>query len=115
MTSTPSTPRLRRPNAGPTGRPAPAARRPWGGGRGAHRGAARANRDGHDADAVDAAIAQAKRSADRPTLICCKTVIGKGSPNRAGSAKAHGEALGLDEVKLTRAALVWAHEPFVLP
>ena len=71
--------------------------------------------DGHDADAVDAAIADAKRSADRPTLIVCKTTIGKGSPNRAGTAKAHGEALGADEVKLTREALVWAHEPFVLP
>ena len=56
--------------------------------------------DGHDADAVDAAIAQAKRSADKPTLIVCKTTIGKGSPNRAGTAKAHGEALGADEIKL---------------
>jgi transketolase len=71
--------------------------------------------DGHDADAVDAAIADAKRSRDRPTLIVCKTMIGKGSPNRAGTAKAHGEALGIDEVKLTREALVWTHEPFVLP
>jgi len=71
--------------------------------------------DGHDVDAVDAALADAKRSTDRPTLIVCKTTIGKGSPNRAGTAKAHGEALGLDEVKLTREALVWAHEPFVLP
>jgi transketolase len=71
--------------------------------------------DGHDADAVDAAIAEAKRSTDRPTLIVCKTTIGKGSPNRAGTAKAHGEALGADEVKLTREALVWSHEPFVLP
>src|SRR6476620_10065235 len=74
-----------------------------------------ANVDGHDVDAVDAALADAKRSTDRPTLIVCKTTIGKGSPNRAGTAKAHGEALGLDEVKLTREALVWAHEPFVLP
>jgi transketolase len=71
--------------------------------------------DGHDADAVDAAIAEAKRATDRPTLIVCKTMIGKGSPNRAGTAKAHGEALGADEVKLTREALVWAHDPFVLP
>jgi len=71
--------------------------------------------DGHDADAVDAAIADAKRATDRPTLIVCKTMIGKGSPNRAGTAKAHGEALGADEVRLTREALVWAHEPFVLP
>ena len=71
--------------------------------------------DGHDADAVDAAIAQARRSADKPTLICCKTHIGKGSPNRANSAKAHGEPLGAEEIVLTRAALGWAHEPFVIP
>jgi transketolase len=73
-----------------------------------------ANVDGHDVDAVDAAINNAKRS-DRPTLIGCKTIIGKGSPNRAGTAKAHGEALGADEVKLTREALTWPHEPFVIP
>jgi transketolase len=71
--------------------------------------------DGHDVDAVDAAIAEARRSPDRPTLICCKTTIGKGSPNRAGTAKAHGEALGVDECRLTRDALLWGHEPFVLP
>jgi transketolase len=71
--------------------------------------------DGHDADAVDAALAEAKQSATKPTLIICKTTIGKGSPNRAGSAKAHGEALGADEIKLTREALAWAHEPFVIP
>ena len=70
--------------------------------------------DGHDVDAVDAAIAQARRS-DKPTLIACKTTIGKGSPNRAGTAKAHGEALGADEIKLTREALGWHHEPFVIP
>ncbi|MCK6422329.1 MAG: transketolase, partial [Aquabacterium sp.] len=71
--------------------------------------------DGHDVAAVDAAIAQARASSDRPTLIVCKSTIGKGSPNRAGSAKAHGEALGPDEVKLTREALGWSHEPFVIP
>jgi len=70
--------------------------------------------DGHDADAVDAAIAKAKTS-DKPTLICCQTAIGKGSPNRAGTAKAHGEALGSEEIKLTREALGWGHEPFVIP
>ncbi|HZE90966.1 MAG TPA: transketolase [Rhizobacter sp.] len=69
---------------------------------------------GHDADAVDQAIARAKKS-DKPTLICCKTSIGKGSPNRAGTAKAHGEALGAEEIKLTRDALGWLHEPFVIP
>ena len=71
--------------------------------------------DGHDADAVDAAIAKAKQSADKPTLVICKTTIGKGSPNRGGTAKAHGEALGADEIKLTREALAWPHEPFVIP
>ncbi len=71
--------------------------------------------DGHDVDAVDAALAQAKQCADRPSLVVCKTTIGKGSPNRAGSAKAHGEALGPDEVRATREALGWEHEPFVVP
>ncbi len=71
--------------------------------------------DGHDVAAVDAAIAQAKTSALKPTLIICKTNIGQGSPNRAGTAKAHGEALGAEEIKLTRAAIGWAHEPFVIP
>ena len=71
--------------------------------------------DGHDADAVDAAIAQAKQSAGQPTLICCKTHIGKGSPNRANTAKAHGEPLGAEEIQLTREALGWTHAPFVIP
>jgi transketolase len=71
--------------------------------------------DGHDVDAVDAAIARARESSGRPTLICCKTIIGKGAPTRAGTAKAHGEALGVDEIKATREALGWSHAPFVLP
>ena len=71
--------------------------------------------DGHDADAVAAAIAQAKTQAERPTLIVCKTHIGKGSPNRANTAKAHGEPLGAEEIKLTREALGWTSEPFVIP
>ncbi|MBA4262634.1 MAG: transketolase, partial [Comamonadaceae bacterium] len=71
--------------------------------------------DGHDADAVDKAIAAAKNSADKPTLICCKTRIGQGSPNRANTAKAHGEPLGAEEIKLTREALGWRHAPFVIP
>ncbi|KQU78266.1 MULTISPECIES: transketolase [unclassified Rhizobacter] len=70
--------------------------------------------DGQDVNAVDAAIAAAKK-ADKPTLICCKTTIGKGSPNRGGTSKAHGEALGADEIKLTREALGWTYEPFVIP
>jgi transketolase len=71
--------------------------------------------DGHDTEAVDAAITRAKASAGKPTLICCKTVIGKGSPNRGGTAKAHGEALGAEEIKLTRAAIGWPYDPFVVP
>ncbi|MBW8470171.1 MAG: transketolase [Thiobacillus sp.] len=71
--------------------------------------------DGHDANAVDKAIAAAKNSADKPTLICCKTAIGKGSPNRANTAKAHGEPLGAEEIKLTREALGWPHAPFAIP
>ncbi|MCI1193310.1 transketolase [Calidifontimicrobium sp. SYSU G02091] len=71
--------------------------------------------DGHDVAAMDAAIAEAKTPCGKPTLIVAKTTIGKGSPNRAGSAKAHGEALGAEEVRLTREALGWPHEPFVIP
>jgi transketolase len=71
--------------------------------------------DGHDIAAVDRAIADARRSADKPTMIVADTHIGKGSPNRVNTAKAHGEALGLEEVKLTREAMGWPHEPFVVP
>jgi len=71
--------------------------------------------DGHDVDTVDAAIRQAKGSVARPTLIICKTIIGKGAPNRGGTAKAHGEALGADEIKLVREGLAWTAEPFVIP
>ena len=71
--------------------------------------------DGHNVDAVDAAIAQAKQSTNKPTLICCKTSIGKGSPNRANTSKAHGEPLGADEIALTRAALGWTAAPFEIP
>jgi transketolase len=71
--------------------------------------------NGHDVEAVDAAIAQAQQSSDKPTLIVARTTIGRGSPNRAGTAKAHGEALGAEEIKLTREALGWNHEPFVIP
>jgi len=71
--------------------------------------------DGHDTQAVSNAIAKAKASKDKPTLIVCKTSIGKGSPNRANTAKAHGEPLGADEIKLTREAIGWAHAPFVVP
>ncbi len=71
--------------------------------------------DGHDANAVDAAISQAKQSATQPTLIVCKTHIGKGSPNRANTSKAHGEPLGAAEIALTREALGWTHAPFEIP
>lgn len=71
--------------------------------------------DGHDVAAVDAALAQARAHQGAPTLVICRTTIGRGSPNRAGSAKAHGEALGPAEVALTREALGWPHEPFVVP
>ncbi len=71
--------------------------------------------DGHDVDAVDRAIQASKAVTDRPSLICCKTIIGKGSPKRAGTAKAHGEALGAEEVAATRAALGWNYPPFEVP
>ena len=71
--------------------------------------------NGHDVAAVSAAIASAKDSATQPTLIICKTRIGHGSPNRANSAKAHGEPLGADEVGLTRQALGWQQQAFDIP
>jgi len=72
------------------------------------------NVDGHDVAALDAAIAKAKKS-DRPTLICCKTVIGKGAPAMQGTDKVHGSALGDAEIAATRAAIGWPHAPFVIP
>jgi len=71
--------------------------------------------DGHDPVEVSKAIAEAKAQNDKPTFIICKTQIGKGSPNRANTAKAHGEPLGADEIGLTRSALNWPHAPFELP
>ena len=71
--------------------------------------------DGHNPDIVSAAIAQAREETDRPTLIICKTHIGHGSPNRANTAKAHGEPLGADEIALTRAQLGWKYGPFEIP
>ncbi|PLZ03345.1 transketolase [Burkholderia sp. WAC0059] len=70
--------------------------------------------NGHDVAAVDAAIAQAKRS-NKPTLICCKTVIGKGAPTKEGGHDVHGAALGAEEVARARATLGWKWEPFVVP
>jgi transketolase len=71
--------------------------------------------NGQDAELVASTLARAKECADKPTLIICKTAIGAGSPNRAGTAKAHGEPLGAEEIKLTREAIGWPHAPFVIP
>ncbi|MBN2872684.1 MAG: transketolase, partial [Halothiobacillaceae bacterium] len=71
--------------------------------------------DGHDADAIDAAIREARSVSDKPTLICTKTVIGFGAPNLCGSHDCHGAALGDAEVKATRENLGWNHDPFVIP
>ena len=71
--------------------------------------------DGHDTALVASTIAQAKLSSDKPTLIICKTAIGKGSPNRANTAKAHGEPFGDAEIALTREAIGWSAAPFVIP
>ncbi|MBF8176086.1 transketolase [Herminiimonas contaminans] len=70
--------------------------------------------DGHDVNAVDAAIKQAKAS-DKPTLICCRTVIGKGSPNMEGTHNVHGAALGDKEIAATREAMGWTYAPFDVP
>jgi len=71
--------------------------------------------DGHDPDAVAAAFDEAVGETSRPTLICCKTTIGKGSPNKEGTESCHGAPLGADEIALTREALGWGHDPFVVP
>ena len=70
--------------------------------------------DGCDADAIRNAIMQAKAS-DRPTMIACRTTIGFGAPNLAGTAKTHGAPLGDEEIAATRDALDWPHDPFVIP
>jgi len=71
--------------------------------------------DGHDPAALDKAIVEAKEVTDKPTMICCKTTIGYGSPNKAGTHGCHGAPLGDDEVALTRKELGWDPEPFVVP
>ncbi|WP_298194180.1 transketolase [Metallibacterium sp.] len=71
--------------------------------------------DGHDLAALDAAIASAKQPSGKPTLIVCRTTIGAGAPTRGGTAKAHGEPLGADEIAATRQALGWNHPPFEIP
>ena len=71
--------------------------------------------DGHDADAISRAIAAAKAETRRPSLICCKTIIGWGSPNKQGTEATHGAALGEAEVAATREHIGWPYEPFVVP
>lgn len=71
--------------------------------------------DGHDSDAVAAAIAQAKSVTDKPTMICCKTIIGFGSPNKSGTHDCHGAPLGDDEIAAAREFLNWPHAPFEIP
>jgi len=71
--------------------------------------------DGHDAEAINAAIEAAKQEQDRPTLICCKTVIGFGSPNKQGKEECHGAPLGDDEISLVRESLGWTAAPFEIP
>ena len=74
-----------------------------------------ANVDGHDPEAIRTAIEQARTESGRPSIICCKTVIGYGSPNKAGKESSHGSALGEAEVELTRQRLGWTHAPFEIP
>jgi transketolase len=71
--------------------------------------------DGHDADAVRRALEQARAITDRPSIICCRTIIGWGAPNKQGSEWTHGAPLGADEVAAARLNLRWAHPPFVVP
>ena len=73
------------------------------------------NEDGHDADEIKTAIETARKNTAQPTLICCKTIIGFGSPNKQGKEESHGSALGDAEVLATREALKWAHGPFDIP
>jgi transketolase len=71
--------------------------------------------DGHNADAVKAAIEEARSVTDRPSLICCQTIIGWGSPNKQGKEECHGAPLGADEIALTRETIGWTHPPFEIP
>jgi transketolase len=71
--------------------------------------------DGHDAEAVKKAIDEARKVTDKPSLICCQTIIGWGSPNKQGKEECHGAALGTDEVALVRETIGWPHEAFVIP
>jgi transketolase len=71
--------------------------------------------DGHDADAIKKAVVEARKVADKPTIVICKTIIGFGSPNKEGKEECHGAPLGEDEIALTKERLGWAHGPFEVP
>tara|TARA_B100001123_G_scaffold202243_1_gene229403 strand:+ start:10 stop:1524 length:1515 start_codon:yes stop_codon:yes gene_type:complete len=73
------------------------------------------NVNGHDSNQIDKALLKAKKNINQPTIICCKTEIGKGSPNKVGTASVHGSALGEEEVGLVRKELNWKHPAFVIP
>lgn len=73
------------------------------------------NVDGHDAEEITSALSTAAKSDGRPTLVCCKTTIGFGSPNKQGTASAHGSVLGREEIELTKAAIGWTHEGWNIP
>ncbi|MEM7026655.1 MAG: transketolase [Pseudomonadota bacterium] len=71
--------------------------------------------DGHDAESIKAALEQARNYVDKPSIICCKTIIGWGSPNKAGKESSHGAPLGEDEIDLTRANIGWQYDAFEIP
>jgi transketolase len=73
------------------------------------------NVDGHDPEQIRQAIQQARAVSDKPSLICCETIIGRGAPNKQGKESCHGAALGEEEVKLTRKNINWPYEPFIIP
>src|SRR5687767_9909975 len=71
--------------------------------------------DGHNPDAIDAAIREAQSITDKPSLICCKTIIGFGAPNKQGGHDVHGAPLGATEIQAARQHLTWSHNPFEIP
>ena len=73
------------------------------------------NVDGHDPESIGAAVEQARANTDQPTLICCKTIIGWGSPNKQGQESCHGAPLGAEEIELVREQIGWSHAPFEIP
>ena len=71
--------------------------------------------DGHDAEAIDAALSAARGQGSKPSLICCRTIIGHGAPTKAGHHDTHGAPLGAEEIARTREAMQWRHAPFEIP